>query len=113
VKKIINCWAHCTRKDTQVDEFIEYFKNFIEDKPGWFEGFSIGDPSQTNGLEGSHKDIKQFEGIKARSPTIKFLKGKGTHLVEEWSKVRSPTFTRLDSTVLVNPNIVYHSMNYL
>ena len=88
--KAVELWCiERSGKDTQVDEFIEYFKNFLTDKPGWFEGFSIGDPSQTNGLEGSHKDIKQFEGIKARSPTIKFLKGKGTHLVEEWSKVRS------------------------
>jgi len=45
-----------------------YFKAFISDKPGWFEGYCIGKPSQTNGLEGSHKYIKQFEGIKARSP---------------------------------------------
>ncbi len=40
-------------KDPQVDEFLAYFKSFITDKSGWFEGFSIGDPSQTNGLEGS------------------------------------------------------------
>jgi len=52
----------------------------------------------------SREAIKTSNNLRG-SPTIKFLKGKGTHLVEEWSKVRSPTFTRLYSTVLVNPNI--------
>ena len=79
-------------KDPQVDDFITYFKEFLTTKPGWYEGYSGICPSQTNGLEGTHKDMKAFEGIKTRCPTIRFVRGKGKNLVEEWSKARSSNF---------------------
>ena len=51
--------------DEQVTEFLNYFKqNFIDEKAGWYEGYSIGDPSQSNGIESSHKHLKSFENIK-------------------------------------------------
>lgn len=96
-------------KNDQIDEFLVYFKKFNEDKPGWFEGYSIGDPSQSNAIEGHHKHIKVFEDIKTRSPCIKFINGKGKNLVEEWSKQRSPTFIRSDGGIINNPNQkIYH-----
>ena len=49
--------------------------------------------------------MKQLEGIKARSPAIKFHRGKGIHLIEEWSKIRGSTFTRQDGVVISNSNI--------
>ncbi len=88
----------------QVDAFLAYFKSFNEDKPGWYEGYSIGDPSQSNAIESSHKHIKVFEDIKSRTPCIKFMKGKGRNMIEEQSKLRSPTFIRSDGCVIDNPN---------
>jgi hypothetical protein len=72
----------------QVDNFLVYFKtNFVDSKFGWYECYSSGDPSQSNGIESSHKHFKCFEYIKERTPCIKFMKGKGRRLVEEWSLV--------------------------
>ena len=48
-------------KDEQVNDFINYFKEFYVDKPGWYEGHSIGDPSQSNGIESSHKQRKEHD----------------------------------------------------
>jgi len=92
------------KKNDQVDDFLAYFKSFNEDKPGWFEGYSIGDPSQSNAIESSHKHMKVFEEIKSRTPCIKFMKGKGRNMIEEWSKLRSSTFIRSDGCMIDNPN---------
>jgi len=81
--------------------------------PGWYEGYCIRKSSQSNGLEGSHKDIKQFEGIKARSHTIKFLRSKGTHLVEEWYKIRSPEFSRSDGTTIPYKIVKLNKNSYI
>jgi len=89
----------------QVDGFLDYFKIFIESKSGWYEGYSIGNPSHSNCIESSHKHFKCFENIKERTPCIKFMEGKGRRLVEEWSLQRSPTYTQPDGTVLDNPNV--------
>ena len=67
-------------------------------------GYATGVPSQSNGIENSHRQLKAFEDIKSRTPCIKFIKGKGISLLEEWSKIRSPTFTREDDVEIANPN---------
>jgi hypothetical protein len=68
--------------DEKVNEFLEYFKDFNVSKSGWYEGYSLGDPSQTNGIESSHKHMKVFEDIKQRTPCIKFIKGKGKNILK-------------------------------
>jgi len=79
-------------KDAQVDAFLVYFKtNFVDCKSGWYEGYSAGDPSHSNGIESSHKHFKCFENIRERTPCIQFMKGKGRRMVKEWSLQRSPT----------------------
>ena len=80
--------------------------NFINKKQGWYEGYSIGDPSQTNGIEISHKGMKAFDNIKASTPCIKFMKGRGRNMLEEWSKQRSLTFNCLDGSTIINPNVI-------
>jgi len=90
--------------DEKVNEFLEYFKDFNVSKSGWYEGYSLGDPSQTNGIESSHKHMKVFEDIKQRTPCIKFIKGKGKNMIEEQSKQRSSSFMRSDGNPLDNPN---------
>jgi len=93
-----------SKANGQVDHFLVYFKkNFVDSKSGWYEGYSSGDPSQSNGIESSHKHFKCFENIKERTPCIKFMKGKGRRLVEEWSLQRSSTYTQTDGTVIDNP----------
>jgi len=95
-----------SKANGQVDHFLVYLKkNFVDSKSGWYEGYSSGDPSQSNGIESSHKHFKCFENIKERTPCIKFMKGKGRRLVEEWSLQRSSTYTQTDGTVIDNPNV--------
>jgi len=52
--------------------FLAYFKkNFVECKAGLYEGYSVGEPSQTNGIESSHRwQMKSFNDIKSRTPCI-------------------------------------------
>jgi len=85
--------------------FLDYFKtNFVDNKGSWYEGYSAGEPSQINAIENSHRQMKAFEGIKSRTPCIKFMKGKCKDMLEEWSNQRSPTFTRTDGVNIPNPN---------
>jgi len=75
------------QKETkQVSNYI--YDNWIKNKNGWYEGFSIGDSSQSNAIESCHKVMKSFN-LRVRAPTIKFMKGKGKEMVEEWSNERS------------------------
>ena len=60
-------------------------------KSGWFEGFSIGDPSTSNAIESLHKIMKK-DTLHTRKPAIKFINTTGKELVEEWSNSRNPIF---------------------
>ena len=85
----------------QSSDFIKYFNdNWVTKKNGWYEGYSIGDPSQSNSIESSHKDMKAFSNIKQRHPCIRFLHSKGKEMLEEWSKQRSDKFGDI-----INPNV--------
>ena len=81
-------------------DFVEYFlKNWVNNNSGWYEGYCIGYPSTSNGIESSHKDIKKDTNY-CRKPAIKFIQSTGKTLVEEWSKARNA----LINGVLTNPN---------
>ena len=94
---------------TKEKAFIEYLtKNWVKAKHGWYEGYSVGDPSQSNTIESTHKHMKDFKGIKTRHPCIKFMKGKGKELLEECSKSRAPFFN-VNGEEAPNPNVkVYY-----
>lgn len=77
-------WKH---KDNYVDNFLLYFiTNWVRTNSGWYEGYSDGDPSTSNGIESSHKDMKA-DTNHCRKPAIKFIHKTGKELVEEWSNV--------------------------
>lgn len=62
-------------KGSEVDEFLAYFKkNWVDDKAGWYEGYSPSDPSQSNSIESQHCRMKAFDNIKTRTPAITFVK---------------------------------------
>jgi len=65
-KRILNC----------------FYDNWIKNQNDWYEGYSIGDPSQSNAIESSHKVMKSFN-LRIRASTIKFMKGKGKKMIEE------------------------------
>jgi len=54
------------KKSKAVDEFInEYFdKVWIQQHPGWYEGFAPGIPGTNNGLESNNGFIKEQSTLK-------------------------------------------------
>ena len=90
-------------KDNSCDDFMQYFQsNWVENKSGWYEGFSVGDPSTSNAIECSHKYMKK-DTNHSRKPAIKFMHSVGKELVEEWSNARNPMFN-IQGNELSNPN---------
>jgi hypothetical protein len=85
-------------------------KNFFRTKAGWYEGFAIGLPSHSNTIESSHKYMKAFENIKERTPCIKFIKGTGLRMLEEWSKERAPEFLTENFGNTTNTNVKEFAM---
>ena len=49
-----------------------FYNDWCLNKNGWFEGYSLGDPSQSNSIESTHKHMKVTQQ-KARQPMIRFL----------------------------------------
>ena len=89
--------------DDSISAFLDYFDaNWCKIKNDWYEEYSIGDPSQSNAIEASHKYMKTFRDLKSPHPCIKFMNGKGKELVEEWQ--RAPFFI-LDGQEIVNTNM--------
>ncbi len=72
---------------------------------GWYEGYSILDGMkaiQSNAIESSHKEMKSFH-LRERSPPVKFMKGKGREMIEEWSNERSHLIA-IEDRVVNNSN---------
>jgi hypothetical protein len=60
-------WRSATSVSESITDFLTYFeKNWVEKKASWFEGYAIGIPSQSNGIESSHKQMKAYENIYQR-----------------------------------------------
>lgn len=79
-------------RENSITYFMSYYRdNWVNRKSGWYEGFSIGDPSTSNAIESHHKTIKK-DTQHIRKPAIKFINTSGKELVEEWSNSRNPVF---------------------
>ncbi len=80
--------------DVQTTAFINYFNNnWVLSKSGYYEGFQIGIPSQSNAIESAHRhDIKGFGNIKNRTTCMRFMSGDGRRVVQECSLERCETF---------------------
>jgi hypothetical protein len=86
-------WGSASLVSEAVINFLTYFKeNWVEKKDSWYEGYAIGIPSQSNGIESSHKQMKAYEDIYQRTSCIRFMNGKGRRMLEWWSKKRAPIF---------------------
>ena len=95
-------------KSNSVDNFLLYFrKNWVLNNNGWYEGYSIGDPSTSNAIESSHKYIKK-DTNRSRKPAIKFIHSTGKELVEEWSNARNPIL-HLQGKEVSNPNCKHYA----
>ena len=76
-------------KNETLNSFLKYFDDeWIKKHPGWYEGYAIGMPSTTNGLESSHEKIKKALQQK-RLGLIEFLNECKNNLIHFWSQDRS------------------------
>ena len=80
-------WLKLTKNESGTQVFLDYFRdNWVNKKNGWYEGFQLGIPSQSNAIESSHRhQIKSFGNIKQRSTCKRFINDTGKQLVEDWS----------------------------
>jgi hypothetical protein len=79
-------------KSKAVENFInDYFdKIWIQQHPGWYEGFAPGIPSTNNGLESNNGFIKEQATLRKRLPLGRFLEIVKNEMIEKWSKERDP-----------------------
>ncbi|CAF0939959.1 unnamed protein product [Brachionus calyciflorus] len=76
-------------KNAALNDFLSYFENeWVKKNSGWYEGYAIGMPSTTNGLESSHEKIKKSLQHK-RLGLIEFLNECKNNLINFWSQDRS------------------------
>ena len=77
-------WNH----DKVVTDALERF--FNEWSNGWYEGFSIGDPSSNLGLEANYRLLKDEEMNNEPLDAFQFLNKLKTQVIKEWSTSRCP-----------------------
>ncbi|RNA05163.1 hypothetical protein BpHYR1_033395 [Brachionus plicatilis] len=76
----------------KVAEFLGYFEKqwCVEGRNGWFEGYFPGKPSTSNGLESSHRSIKDnHNGRLCKRLPLKQCFEEMFCLVSKWSRKRS------------------------
>ena len=78
--------------DQQLNDFMDYFrKQWCQKNEGWYEGFCLGIPSQSNGIESTHRHMKDHDILRSRLAFNQFLNSMEGGLVQEWSIARDPT----------------------
>ena len=80
-------WSN--EKNKAIDSFLNYFDNvWIEQHPGWYEGYAPGVPSTNNGLEATNEKVKSQATLRTKLSFGRFLEVVTTEIIEKWSKER-------------------------
>ena len=81
-----------TMKDGGIKDFLIYFdKTWIQQHPGWYEGFAPGVPSTNNALESNNGKIKDQATYRTKHSLGRFLEIVQKDMIERWSKERDET----------------------
>jgi hypothetical protein len=74
------------RKWKKYDSFFQYFEpQWINQLPGWYEGFATCVPSTNNALESFNRVIKDQKTMRERLPLKQFLHVLEKEMVAKWS----------------------------
>jgi hypothetical protein len=72
-----------------VDQFMTYFdKIWIEQHPGWYEGYAPGVPGTNNALESTNDNVKSQATLRTKLSLERFLEVVTNDIIEKWSKER-------------------------
>jgi hypothetical protein len=76
-------------KNMIVDQFMTYFdKIWIEQHPGWYEGYAPGVPGTNNALESTNDNVKSQATLRTKLSLERFLEVVTNDIIEKWSKER-------------------------